>query len=207
MHRKPRRGRLPLPAIIVVAAGLIVLPVAAGFSATSSPAPAAGNAGVAFAAPQRAATQAQPQVPTPAQLARVRAHAIALAARRAARRRAVRAARRAAAAMPAMPVAAATPLSGTLGCSGLEALWDAAGGAPSAAVTAASVAMAESGGNQFAVSPTDDIGYWQINAPSWGSMASTDPMTNARAAVQISGDGSNWSGWTAYTSGAYAGLC
>ncbi|HEV2374847.1 MAG TPA: LysM peptidoglycan-binding domain-containing protein [Streptosporangiaceae bacterium] len=98
-------------------------------------------------------------------------------------------------------------LSGTLGCSGLEQLWEAAGGAHWAAQTAASIAMAESGGNQFAVSPTDDIGYWQINAPTWGSLASTNPMTNARAAIQISADGSNWTPWTTYTSGAYAGRC
>jgi len=98
-------------------------------------------------------------------------------------------------------------LAGTLNCGGLEQLWDAAGGAPGEASTAASIAMAESGGDQFAVSATDDIGYWQINAPSWGSMASTDPMTNASAAVRISDNGANWTPWTTYTSGAYSGQC
>jgi len=104
-------------------------------------------------------------------------------------------------------LAASSTLEGTLDCGGLEQLWLAAGGSPQAELTAASVAMAESGGDQFAHSPTDDIGYWQINAPSWGALASTDPMTNARAAVQISSDGTNWSPWTTYTSGAYAGRC
>ena len=97
-------------------------------------------------------------------------------------------------------------MSGTLGCSGLEQLWEAAGGNPGDAVTAASIAMAESGGNQFAVSPTNDYGYWQINASN-GALATTDPMGNARAAIQLSGDGSNWGAWTTYTSGAYSGKC
>lgn len=96
--------------------------------------------------------------------------------------------------------------SGTLGCSGLEQLWESAGGSPGDAEMAASIAMAESGGNQYAVSPTNDVGYWQINESN-GSLATTDPYGNARAAIQLSGDGSNWDAWTTYTSGAYAGKC
>src|SRR5262249_27820723 len=57
----------------------------------------------------------------------------------------------------------ATRLSGNLSCSGLEALWEAAGGSHSEAFMAAEIAMAESGGRQYAVSPTNDYGYWQIN--------------------------------------------
>ena len=72
---------------------------------------------------------------------------------------------------------------------------------------AAEIATAESGGNPYAVSPTDDIGLWQINLPSWGSEASTNPVVNARAAVSISDDGTNWGPWTTYTSGAYIGRC
>jgi LysM repeat protein len=98
-------------------------------------------------------------------------------------------------------------LSGTLGCSGLEQLWDSAGGNPADAFMAAEIAMAESGGNQYAVSSTDDIGYWQINAPIWGSLATYDPAGNAQAAVQISGDGSDWGPWTTYQTGAYEGQC
>ena len=66
-------------------------------------------------------------------------------------------------------------LSGTLGCSGLEQLWDAAGGNPSHAFMAAEIAMAESGGNPNALSPTDDFGYWQINASN-GSLATYNAL-------------------------------
>jgi LysM repeat protein len=101
----------------------------------------------------------------------------------------------------------ATRLSGTLGCSGLEALWEAAGGSHAEAFTAAEIAMAESGGNQFAVSPTNDYGYWQINGSHGPSMATFNPIGNAKAAIVISDNGRNWDAWTTYTSGAYAGRC
>jgi LysM repeat protein len=98
-------------------------------------------------------------------------------------------------------------LSGTLGCSGLERLWEEAGGNSSEAVVAASIAMAESGGNQYAVSPTNDYGYWQINRAAHGSMATFDPMGNAQAAISISSNGANWNPWTTYRTGAYSGKC
>ena len=97
-------------------------------------------------------------------------------------------------------------LSGTLNCSGLEALWVEAGGSPAVEVTAASIAMAESGGNQFATGTVGERGYWQIN-PVNGSLSTYDPYGNARAAVIMSADGANWSPWTTYTSGAYVGRC
>jgi LysM repeat protein len=98
-------------------------------------------------------------------------------------------------------------LGGTLGCSGLEQLWEQAGGSSGEAVVAASIAMAESGGNQYATNPYSDTrGYWQI-APSWGSLSTYDALGNAEAAVHISADGTNWSPWTTYTSGAYSGRC
>jgi len=100
----------------------------------------------------------------------------------------------------------ASGLSGSLGCSGLEQLWQAAGGNAGDAVLAASIAMAESGGNQYATGGVGEEGYWQIN-PVNGPLATYDPMGNARAAVQLSGNGSNWSPWTTYTSGAYQGKC
>ena len=100
----------------------------------------------------------------------------------------------------------ASGLGGTLGCSGLESLWKAAGGNAGDAVTAASIAMAESGGNQYATGGVGEEGYWQIN-PVNGSLATYDPLGNAKAAVQLSGNGSNWSPWTTYTSGAYQGKC
>ena len=96
--------------------------------------------------------------------------------------------------------------SGSYSCSGLESLWKEAGGSSGEAFMAAEIAMAESGGNPNAISPTDDFGLWQING-SHGSMATLNPLGNARSAVSISGNGSNWGAWTTYTSGAYSGKC
>jgi hypothetical protein len=106
----------------------------------------------------------------------------------------------------AAPPARVTSMSGFLGCSGLEALWESAGGNSADAFMAAEIAMAESGGNQYAHSPTDDFGYWQINASN-GSLATYDAYGNARSAIILSDNGTNWSPWTTYTSGAYAGRC
>jgi len=105
---------------------------------------------------------------------------------------------------PAGP--AVTVSGGTLGCAGLEGLWDAAGGNPQHAFMAAEIAEAESGGQQYAHSPTDDFGYWQINASN-GSLATYDALGNARSAIILSDDGTNWSPWTTYTEGLYAGRC
>ena len=100
-----------------------------------------------------------------------------------------------------------TALSGTLGCSGLEALWEAAGGSHAEAFMAAEIAMAESGGQQYAVSPTNDYGYWQINGSHGPALATFNPIGNANAAIAISNDGSNWGPWTTYVTGAYQGRC
>jgi LysM repeat protein len=103
--------------------------------------------------------------------------------------------------------ASSTSLSGTLSCSGLEQLWEDAGGSSGEAFIAAEIAIAESGGNQYATNPSSDTkGYWQIS-PVWGSLSSYDALTNAEAAVQISDDGTDWGPWTTYTSGAYEGRC
>ena len=93
-------------------------------------------------------------------------------------------------------------LSGTLSCGGLEELWEQAGGSSGAAVTAASIAMAESSGQQFATGGVGERGYWQIN-PDHGSLSTYDPLGNAKAAVIISDNGQNWSPWTTFTSGAF----
>ena len=102
--------------------------------------------------------------------------------------------------------ATTTGLSGMLGCSGLEALWREAGGSSAAAVTAASIAMAESGGNQFATGGVGERGYWQIN-PVNGALSTYNALGNAHAALVMSGNGANWSPWTTFTSGVYAGRC
>jgi hypothetical protein len=95
---------------------------------------------------------------------------------------------------------------GTLGCAGLERLWESAGGSYGAAFTAAEIAMAESGGNQYATGAAGERGYWQIN-PVNGSLSTYDAYGNARAAIVLSGNGVNWTPWTTYTSGAYIGRC
>jgi LysM repeat protein len=99
----------------------------------------------------------------------------------------------------------ATP-SGTLSCPGLEELWDDAGGSHTEAVMAASIAMAESSGQQFATGAAGERGYWQIH-PDHGSLSTYDALGNAKAAVIISADGTNWTPWTTFTSGAYHGRC
>jgi hypothetical protein len=99
---------------------------------------------------------------------------------------------------------------GTLDCPRLEALWESAGGSPRAAFMAAEIAEAESGGSQYATDyntdGTVDRGYWQVNS-SHGSLSTFDAYGNARAAVLISGDGSDWTPWVTFNTGAYAGKC
>ena len=95
---------------------------------------------------------------------------------------------------------------GMYSCSDLEQLWEQEGGSPAAAMMAAEIAMAESGGDPNAISPTDDFGLWQINASN-GPLATLNPFQNARSAITLSNDGTNWNPWTTYHSGAYYGKC
>lgn len=79
-------------------------------------------------------------------------------------------------------------------------VWLHAGGSPAHLVSAVSVCMAESGGRTDAVSPSADYGLWQINAINLASHALsggrwTDPNANARAAIAMSGNGTNWAAW------------
>jgi LysM repeat protein len=97
-------------------------------------------------------------------------------------------------------------LSGTLSCPGLEELWEQGGGSDAEAFMAAEIAMAESSGQQFATGAAGERGYWQIN-PDHGSLSTYDPLGNAKAAVIISDNGTNWTPWTTFTSGAYQGRC
>jgi LysM repeat protein len=102
---------------------------------------------------------------------------------------------------------ATSNLSGNLSCSGLEALWEAAGGSHTEAFMAAEIAMAESGGRQDALSPTNDYGYWQINGSHGPAEATFNPIGNAKAAIAISDNGHDWDPWTTYVTGAYSGRC
>jgi LysM repeat protein len=98
-------------------------------------------------------------------------------------------------------------LHGTLGCHGLEELWESVGGRHRAAEVAASVAMAESGGNQYATGPFGERGYWQINPVNGLVLSTYNAHGNAHAAVVMSHNGRNWSPWTTYVDGAYRGRC
>lgn len=103
------------------------------------------------------------------------------------------------------------------------ALWREAGGPAFAADTAAAIAQAESDGCQYALAGPFDIrpvkvcrytktdkenscGLWQINLmahPTYHAPAIFDPLTNARAAVAISANGTSFVPWTTYGNGAY----
>ena len=95
---------------------------------------------------------------------------------------------------------------GRYSCSALESLWEQAGGSPAHALMAAEIARAESGGNPNAISPTDDFGLWQINGVN-GSLATLNAYENARSAIVLSHDGTDWDPWTTYHIGAYYGQC
>lgn len=82
----------------------------------------------------------------------------------------------------------------------LEQLWISNGGNPATAPVMAAVAMAESGGNPSAVSPSNDYGLWQINESNFASYGLnssnwSDPNTNAKVAIKMSGNGSNIAAW------------
>jgi Lysozyme like domain len=47
------------------------------------------------------------------------------------------------------------------------------------------------------------IDYWQINSYWWGPLATYDPIGNAKAAIKISNNGTNWHPWVTYQIGAY----
>jgi LysM repeat protein len=95
---------------------------------------------------------------------------------------------------------------GRYSCSALEQLWEQAGGSSAHAFMAAEIAMAESGGNANAISPTNDFGLWQINGSN-GALATLNPLQNAKSAITLSHNGTNWGPWTTYHSGAYSGKC
>lgn len=80
----------------------------------------------------------------------------------------------------------------------VENTWISAGGNPQAAAMAAAVADAESGLNPGAsrVNPdgTVGVGLWLI--PQNGTPpGSTDPIAAARAAIQLSQNGTDWTQW------------
>jgi hypothetical protein len=77
-------------------------------------------------------------------------------------------------------------------------LWVAAGGSKSVANIAAAIAMAESGGNQFAHNRSGASGLWQILGQVVpGNIY--DPMVNARNAVTKWRDAGGFTPWTTFT--------
>lgn len=91
----------------------------------------------------------------------------------------------------------------------LEDLWKQAGGNAAYAAMAAAIALAESGGDPQSTNHntngTVDRGLWQINSIH-GAQSTYDVMSNARAAVAISNNGSNWKPWcTAWSNGRCGG--
>jgi lysozyme-like protein len=111
----------------------------------------------------------------------------------------------------------------TLSHGQLMTLWEKNGGPAFLADIAAAIAQAESGGCQYAkAGPTDDrpvkqctyrktnlensYGLWQINRRAHSQYSARTLYTldgNAKAAVQISRNGTDFTPWSTYTSGAY----
>ncbi len=106
----------------------------------------------------------------------------------------------------------------------LETLWVLNGGSEVTADTAASIAQAESGGDTTRINNTAypnrpgyhlpskgslkeySVGLWQINMLAHPSYTEGQLLTqtgNVNAALAISVEGSSFSAWSTYTSGAY----
>lgn len=88
----------------------------------------------------------------------------------------------------------------------VENIWIKAGGNPQAASMAAAVADASSGFDPKAQYTNPDgsigVGLWLIDKNGMPP-GSTDPNANARAAIQLSNNGTDWSAWcTAWSDNA-----
>lgn len=99
----------------------------------------------------------------------------------------------------------------TLNVTQLYALARKAGLPPARAVTAAAVAMAESSGRTAETSSNPDggtnVGLWQLDTKGKGAGYSVaqlqDPATNAQVMAKGSSNGTDWSAWETYVTGAY----
>jgi hypothetical protein len=96
------------------------------------------------------------------------------------------------------------PCQPALTQSQIAALWIANGGNPAQAQTAAAIAMAESGGVPNALGDSgDSVGLWQVDTafhPGLSKVDLTNPNFNAQQAINISGNGGNWTPWSTYCS-------
>jgi len=101
--------------------------------------------------------------------------------------------------------------SGVLDHSALMNLWTSSGGNPATANVAAAIAQAESSGRVTVTSSNPDggtnVGLWQLDTKGKGSGYTVaqlqDPTTNARVAIMGSANGTNWSAWETFVTGAY----
>jgi len=96
------------------------------------------------------------------------------------------------------------PPGGSYSHSQLMGLWRLAGGSAASAQNAACHAIQESGGNPLVTSRNPDggtnVGLWQLDTPGGKGAGYSvadlqDPVTNARAAVAGSSDGTDWTAW------------
>lgn len=106
-----------------------------------------------------------------------------------------------------MPTAPLPQVSApTLSPTQLQHLWVSNGGSPKAAPMAAAIAMAESSGRSDAINHntngTVDRGAWQINSIH-GPLSTLNPIGNVKAAIAISRNGTDWTPWTTFNTGAY----
>lgn len=79
-------------------------------------------------------------------------------------------------------------------------VWEVNGGDKAKVVLAVAVSTAESGRDTTAISPSSDYGLWQINSANFGWLGLTASTAlqanpNARAAIRMSGNGTNWAPW------------
>lgn len=95
--------------------------------------------------------------------------------------------------------------------SSLTSLWTGNGGAAATANVAAAIALAESSGQAGATSANPDggtnVGLWQLDTRGVGAGYTVeqlkDPATNARVTIMGSANGTNWSAWETFATGAY----
>lgn len=106
-------------------------------------------------------------------------------------------------------------MGSNLSASDIATLASNAGFEGDSLVTATAIGLAESGGNPNAYNPEvgagtasgqGSYGIWQVylaDHPTYTPQALLDPQTNATAAYSISSNGTNFSPWSTYNSGAF----
>lgn len=93
----------------------------------------------------------------------------------------------------------------------LMTLWTLNGGSASTANIAAAIAQAESSGRSNVTSANPDgginVGLWQLDTKGKGAGHSVaelqNPDNNAKVAIMGSANGTNWSAWETFATGAY----